>query len=61
MPTKGGPSMADLVTQFILTFTGDTESPNVLAVRTVDLVKSLRHLKQRGHTAQECEEAVQQV
>ena len=30
-----------LVTKFILTFTGDTESPYVLAVRTVDLVKSL--------------------
>ena len=33
--------MAALVNKFILTNTGDTESPWVIAVRTVDLVKSL--------------------
>ena len=30
--------MAALVNKFILTNTGDTESPYVMAVRTVDLV-----------------------
>ena len=38
MPSEGGPSMAALVNKFILTNTGDTESPYVMAVRTVDLV-----------------------
>ena len=41
MHAEGGPSMAILVNKFILTNTGDTESPYVLAVRTMDLVKSL--------------------
>ena len=40
MPAEG-PSMDVLVTKFISTFKGDTESPYALAVRTVDLVKSL--------------------
>ena len=41
MPAEGGPDMDVLVTKFISTFTEDTESPYVIAARTVDLVKSL--------------------